>query len=543
MQIFERLNDPARTARSLKLMGDGYYNNGQYDSAIESYNRSIDICSELEKPSKVGYLLVDIAYVYNEIPEFNNAIETDLKAVEVFNEAGDRAGLAKAYKHAGYNYWQQGSFSEAKAYYQKALEHYEYLGDIDHVGRLLNNIGTCHYGLNEYTDALEYFRRSLAIEQEESAMNSKRSVLILNNIGLIYQEWSKLADALEYHQRALDKANKIEYNFGVAYSQMNLGEYYRNNNQIEKALEYYGASYTNYVAGENHDSQSLVLRHVGTCYEMLGNHEKAVEKFRVSLEIADRIKNVFHAANAQYRLGKAYLDIGEPTNAEKYLNESLNNAESMGYNGLIKDNYYMLSRLEESRGNTNKAFDYYKRATKIKNEIFNEDTISKFTDLQVRYSVDQIERENQILRTENRIQQLELERTIFIQNSMIVGSLFLMVIIGLIINRERTLKNANKTLERQNNLIGEMNGHKEQLIKELRKALDNVKTLQKLIPICSSCKKIRDDEGYWNELESFIGKNADVRFSHGICPDCAKRLYPEHYGQMNNKKADGEDDI
>lgn len=62
---------------------------------------------------------------------------------------------------------------------------------------------------------------------------------------------------------------------------------------------------------------------------------------------------------------------------------------------------------------------------------------------------------------------------------------------------------------------------------ELQEALDKVKTLRGLLPICASCKKIRDDQGYWEQVESYIGKRTDVEFSHGICPDCAQRYYPE----------------
>lgn len=68
----------------------------------------------------------------------------------------------------------------------------------------------------------------------------------------------------------------------------------------------------------------------------------------------------------------------------------------------------------------------------------------------------------------------------------------------------------------------------ERLIAELTSAIAMVKTLHSLIPICCSCKKIRDDEGYWQQLEAYIeGHYAAITFTHGICPDCAKRLYPK----------------
>ena len=63
---------------------------------------------------------------------------------------------------------------------------------------------------------------------------------------------------------------------------------------------------------------------------------------------------------------------------------------------------------------------------------------------------------------------------------------------------------------------------------QLENALAQVKRLKSLLPICSSCKKIRDDQGYWQEIEDYISEHADVDFSHSICPDCMRELYPEH---------------
>jgi hypothetical protein len=66
-----------------------------------------------------------------------------------------------------------------------------------------------------------------------------------------------------------------------------------------------------------------------------------------------------------------------------------------------------------------------------------------------------------------------------------------------------------------------------QVSEELRDSLSQVKKLSGLLPICASCKNIRDDEGYWREIEFYIGSRSEAEFSHGICPDCAKRLYPD----------------
>jgi hypothetical protein len=75
---------------------------------------------------------------------------------------------------------------------------------------------------------------------------------------------------------------------------------------------------------------------------------------------------------------------------------------------------------------------------------------------------------------------------------------------------------------------------RENLILELQEALANVKKLSGLIPICSSCKKIRDDKGYWNQLEKYLLDHSDATLSHGLCPDCAKDLYPDVFNTKNS---------
>jgi hypothetical protein len=78
---------------------------------------------------------------------------------------------------------------------------------------------------------------------------------------------------------------------------------------------------------------------------------------------------------------------------------------------------------------------------------------------------------------------------------------------------EEALRDANQKLEAT--------------VADLQHALAEVKTLSGLLPICANCKKIRDDRGYWTQVESYIGRRAAVSFSHGICPDCLHDLYPE----------------
>jgi PleD family two-component response regulator len=89
---------------------------------------------------------------------------------------------------------------------------------------------------------------------------------------------------------------------------------------------------------------------------------------------------------------------------------------------------------------------------------------------------------------------------------------------------QRELRAANAQLAGQVHELSALN-HK------LQDALDRVRTLSGLLPICANCKKVKDDQGYWHQVEVYVQEHSDAEFSHGLCPDCLRELYPEYYPQ------------
>lgn len=88
---------------------------------------------------------------------------------------------------------------------------------------------------------------------------------------------------------------------------------------------------------------------------------------------------------------------------------------------------------------------------------------------------------------------------------------------------------------------GELNAREAEVrrtVDELTQALAEVQTLSELLPICSACKKVRDDAGYWQQVDNYFAQHSGVRFSHGICPDCLTRLYPDMAEHISQKAGD-----
>ncbi len=86
---------------------------------------------------------------------------------------------------------------------------------------------------------------------------------------------------------------------------------------------------------------------------------------------------------------------------------------------------------------------------------------------------------------------------------------------------ERSLREWDLLQERK-----QAEAQRELLIAQLREALSKVRMLSGFLPICASCKKIRDDKGYWNQIENYIREHSEAEFSHGICPECQEKFYP-----------------
>lgn len=117
-------------------------------------------------------------------------------------------------------------------------------------------------------------------------------------------------------------------------------------------------------------------------------------------------------------------------------------------------------------------------------------------------------------------------------NRFLVLQTILSVALGLVIylfyyNQAKTQKQLILHRNHLSELVKDKTAELSRNNMELRQALENVKVLSGFLPICASCKKIRDDEGYWQRVEQYIGAHSEVVFSHGICPECAEKLYPD----------------
>jgi PAS domain S-box-containing protein len=114
------------------------------------------------------------------------------------------------------------------------------------------------------------------------------------------------------------------------------------------------------------------------------------------------------------------------------------------------------------------------------------------------------------------------KRTTFFIGFLSLGIVALLAVIAALLTIMRARRRAEAALDEKS--------------VRLQRALDEVKTLRGIVPICANCKKIRDDKGYWNQVERYISEHSEAKFSHSICPECLNKLYPEFVGEESGAK-------
>ncbi len=112
-------------------------------------------------------------------------------------------------------------------------------------------------------------------------------------------------------------------------------------------------------------------------------------------------------------------------------------------------------------------------------------------------------------------------------------------LIGLAVDNVRLQRDVDRHVQQRAAALSAANaelssslGQRDRLVDGLTEALTRVKTLSGLLPICASCKKVRDDHGYWSQIETYVRTHTEAEFTHGICPECARRLYPEQAAKL-----------
>ncbi|MGQ7869771.1 tetratricopeptide repeat-containing sensor histidine kinase [Sunxiuqinia sp. sy24] len=389
--------------------------------------------------------------------EKNKSVYYYTSALEFEKDSFQRAHLLD---RIGLFNWQLGNFQEAINHFNQAYTLFSQLNDSLWLGKVHNNIAVVNWGLGNTIDALSNYQKALAIREaiKDTAGVSK----VMNNIGLVYQDWGLYDKAYELHYKALKMATEIRAMSSIAYSYANIGNCYENTNELGKALKSYHQAIDILTEKDGGiPSYSFVSVNIASVYSKMNQLDSAQYHYRQAVQYGIHMNNLNRIAIAEHHLGHNYLRLNQLDSARYYTQKSLKLSEEKNYAGVIRDNLFVLSKMAEKEGRTTSALDYYKQAATLKDSLFNAEKLTKFNDLQIKYFTEQQEKENQILRTNNELQQITIRQQKMVSYILITGGVLILLVLAIVARSRISLKRLSVKLEKSEMELRKANADKD----------------------------------------------------------------------------------
>jgi len=267
-------------------------------------------------------------------------------------------------------------------------------------------------------------------------------------LGITYFFLELWDDALAYYQKAFEMAIKLDDKQGISIIENNIGNIYQKKGDYQQAIKQYQQSLQLQVE-EDKEIVCNTYYNIATCYRESGSYEESFPYFNQALDIAKEIGETeiyalslielaFYNAMEKRQFDEAELQIAE---AEKL-------AQEAGYKQVLKEIYYKRAQIEEEKGNSVSALDYYKKFKLLSDTLFNDHSIDKLHEYEVRYKTQ--EKELEILRQQTEINQHKMLQYIYIGGLIALGLLLVLLIhtIRLRNKRNKELKDINATKDK-----------------------------------------------------------------------------------------------
>lgn len=471
----------------------------------------------------LGLALSELSQAYADYARHGEAVRMGREAAEVLRVVGDSAALAQVHNQVGLSYWNLVQYDSAVVQLNRAQELWLALDDRDAMGRVANNLGATHYQWGNYEVALAAFLR--AVEYRRETGNERGQALALANVGLTYRDWGQRERAREAYEESIRMADRVGYVFAQAYARLNLGELHLELGDWDRAEVLFRESLSHYEAVNSGIVFSdvlggRVLNHLGLAKLRLerGDPAGAIQDLHELLELAGGVENPRYLARVRLDLGRAYSAAGRHEEARENLTAGLELAQLRDQRPIALEILATLARVEELRGVPGQALVHLQAHLALRDSVFDQAAVQRIAAMEAETEADRQERENALLRGEQRAQEAVIarQRLATVLGAGLLGVFVLLLGVLYVFNRrglkrESELAHSNRSLELAN--------------EQLRAAQSELHTLKGLIPICSNCKRVRDDEGYWETVETYISERSSALFSHSICAECGPRLY------------------
>ncbi len=470
------------------IIGKAYFYKSQFKESLKIFTKikaRISLIRINKQQVKLNKICSETFYylgkIYSKLNRYKKSVENYEKGLKYC--IGDKSPKIKSKILVGLSrgYILLSDFELAISYAIKGFKSAEKSKDVDSLFFSLYLHGYVYRELKDYSKGLSKFNKSLEVAEKYNRPDLR--VRAINEISNIYIFQKKYEPALKLKKEAIKISEQKDMKDLLSYCLNDIAIIFSFKKEYKKALFYLTKSRE--LAENESDIRGIVISdmNIADLYKREGDYSKSIEIYNRALIMAK-----------EHDLKIEIMKVSE------YLSDLLFREKK------YKEAYKLLSS-----------------SYSLNSEIFNLKKSSRIAELEIEIEMEKSENKILLLEKINKIKQLELDK----QNKFItiqkVTTFLLLIIVSLIFLAYRWKRNANLELKKKS--------------EELEKTLGEVHKLSGLLPICSSCKKIRDDSGYWHQVEEYINIHSEASFSHSVCPSCLEKIYPDtKYGKSTKSE-------
>ncbi|MGC9367637.1 MAG: tetratricopeptide repeat protein [bacterium] len=427
--------------------------------------QAIEISEQFNLQDKLGQAYAYLSRIIFLLDGASKSIKICKKAIKLLENAAPNDIQGLALLNLGHCHIKRGEIVQGLRSFQKAEEIYLKINLPVGQASALNGQGVAYKEMGLIERALDCYYRVKEIGNKYN--NKVAQAASLNNIANLFIYEKEYDQALENLFKALEINQELERKAGIAHCLLNIGNIYALQDNPKKAVGYLRQAEKSWreIGSKNMIIPSLIL--LGEVHYKLDDPEQALEILNQAINFAEESESSMLTGQAKIKIGMIYFKLNRDLKAENEILEAIelmeNREDALDY---LIDGCKYLSEYYERIDEDRKALKYFKKYYDYQNKIMNRkigQNLEKFK-----------------------------------------------------------LKSEYQSSEIQREFLSKKNQELEQLNFKLSNALNKVKQLQGMLPICANCKKIRTDEGYWEQIEEYISEHSEAIFTHGVCPDCMK---------------------
>ena len=424
------------------------YTQTDFDNSMAYANDALKLSIELKYKKGESFALANLGYS-------NYLKGNTLEAKSYFQSALEIAETGENYFVVAYSNiglglidWRAANYTSAFYYFNKAIAISEKYSVYEMLGRAYNYSGLIYWKWSDYSKALSLYFKALQIK--EKVNDEFETAVTLNNIAYVYNEIKEFEKSTIYSKRAEQIGKKLKNNFILGRALSNLSVSNLGLNKFQEAIEYSKRSLSIKLLSNDKRGIGFSYIDLGKIYQSIKKYKLAFDNFQKAYGFMKQAQDNYGQALALSELGEICIDLGDHEAALFNYKQSQKLATNGNFRLIKAQNLLNLSKIYQMQSKFPLALEYLKKYMQVSDSLKDEQNLAKLSELQIKYELEKSISENELLKKNNNLQKLQIEKKSLYVNGLIGISILLVTMLFLIYSRNRFITTSKKEIEKKN---------------------------------------------------------------------------------------------